>query len=125
MQAESANRTHHPELNNGEIYAGIILGKDGAADHHLILLPNDAKNLSWAVAVAWAIEQGGELPDRRELALLYANLKEQLENDWYWSSEEHTSYSDCAWSQNFFSGNQYNRGKTIELRARAVRRLVI
>jgi hypothetical protein len=28
-------------LKKGEVYAGIILGKEGDPDHHLILLPSD------------------------------------------------------------------------------------
>jgi hypothetical protein len=50
---------------------------------------------------------------------------EAFEQEWYWSSTQHASYSDCAWSQHFSYGYQdYNR-KYDELRARAVRRLAI
>ena len=74
----------------------------------------------------WASKQGGEsiasLPTRREQALLYANLKEQFEERAYWSCEAESGW---AWSQYFLSGSQIDRLKRNELRARAVRRLII
>ena len=30
------------KLAPGEIYAGLILGKDGQHDYHVVLLPDDA-----------------------------------------------------------------------------------
>jgi hypothetical protein len=113
------------ELRNGEHYAGIIIGKDGEPSHHLILLPGDAEDIKWKDAKAWAEEQGGSLPTRREQSLLYANLKEQFQGRWYWSNEEHATDSDYAWFQNFLDGYQFYHLKDDELRARAVRRLVI
>lgn len=112
------------ELQPGEHYAGIILGKDGEQSYHLILLPGEAESLTWEKAKAWAQNAGGELPTRREQSLLYANLKEQFKNEWYWSSEQHVSDSVYAWYQVFNDGGQgiIKYGK---LRARAVRRLVI
>jgi hypothetical protein len=41
-------------LKEGEQYAGLILGKEGAPDHHLILLPGDAEDVTWAAARQWA-----------------------------------------------------------------------
>jgi hypothetical protein len=113
------------ELRNGEHYAGIIIGKDGEPSHHLILLPGDAEDIKWKDAKAWSEAQGGSLPTRREQSLLYANLKEQFQGRWYWSNEEHAAGSGCAWYQDFFNGLQYYGSKDNELRARAVRRLVI
>jgi hypothetical protein len=114
-----------PTLNAGEVYAGILLGKGGAPDQHIILLPGDAEELNWEAAKAWAAEVGGELPTRREQHLLIANLKEEFKSDWYWSSEQHASFSDYAWLQSFSYGYQDSFHKNYELRARAVRRLVI
>jgi hypothetical protein len=114
-----------PTLNAGEVYAGILLGKDGVPDQHIILLPGDAEELDWEAAKAWAAEVGGELPTRREQHLLIANLKEEFESNWYWSSEQHASHSDYAWYQRFSNGGQGYGHKDLELRARAVRRLVI
>lgn len=112
-------------LKHGERYAGIILGKDGAPNHHLILLPGDAEDMDWEGAKKFAASAGGELPTRREQSLLFANLKEEFEDRWYWSSEQHASDSDYAWCQNFHDGRQDCSHETDELRARAVRRLVI
>lgn len=113
------------ELKDGEHYAGIIVGKDGNPSHHLILLPGQSTDVNWKDAKDWAKKSGGELPNRREQALLYANLKEQFEERWYWSSEQHASDSDYAWIQDFSSGNQGFSYVHDHYRARAVRRLVI
>jgi hypothetical protein len=112
-------------LNSGERYAGLILGKDGESSYHLILLDGHQSDINWTNALTWAKEQGGELPNRREQALLYANLKEEFEESWYWSNEQHATYSDSALYQSFYYDGQYGGSKNSELRARAVRRLVI
>jgi hypothetical protein len=112
-------------LKPGEKYAGIILGKDGAPDHHLILLPGEAESIKWEDAKKWATKAGGELPTRREQSLLHANLKEEFQPRWYWSSEQHASGSGYAWIQDFNDGYQLNYHELHEFRARAVRRLAI
>ena len=111
-------------LKPEEHYAGIILGKDGEPDHHLILLAGEAESVNWAQAKDFAAKAGGELPTRREQSLLFANLKEQFQPRWYWSGEQHASNSDCAWIQNFNNGNQNNNHKNNNYRARAVRRWI-
>jgi hypothetical protein len=113
------------EMARGEEYAGMIVGKDGEASYHLILLPGEAESVNWQQAQEFAKEAGGSLPTRREQSLLFANLKEQFKEAWYWSSEQHASNSDYAWYQYFSDGNQDNNHTSNELRARAVRRLVI
>jgi hypothetical protein len=112
-------------LKPGEEYAGIILGKNGEPDHHLILMPRQATDVSWQQAKEFAAKAGGELPSRREQSLLYSNLKEQFEERAYWSCEQHASGSDYAWFQHFGNGNQGSHGTNLKLRARAVRRSVI
>lgn len=112
-------------LQPGERYAGIILGKDGAPDHHLILLPGEAESVNWQQAGEFAVKAGGELPTRREQSLLYANLKDEFQSAWYWSGEQHAAYSGNAWSQDFDLGTQYWRYKSNLNRARAVRRIAI
>jgi hypothetical protein len=112
-------------LKQGEHYAGIILGKDGAPDHHLILLPDEAIDINWENAKKFAAKAGGELPDRREQSLLFANLKEHFKGRWYWSGEQHASDSNYAWHQYFGYGHQFNSSKSYEGCARAVRRVVI
>lgn len=130
FEAQAATAYHPPEatidLRPGEHYAGIIVGKDGEPSHHVILMaeqPTD--NLNWEAALDWAKRIGGELPTRREQALLYANCKEQFEGTWYWSSEQHAAHSASAWFQYFAHGDQSYHYKSGELRARAVRRLTL
>jgi len=113
------------ELHQGEHYAGIILNENGEPSHHLILLHGDAVEVTWEQAKAFAAEAGGELPTRREQALLFANLKDQFEKSYYWSSEQHAANDDFAWFQLFNYGYQDYYDKSAELRARAVRRLTI
>lgn len=111
-------------LQEGEVYAGLILGKD-EPDYHLILLPGDAADVSWPTAAAWAAAQGGTLPTRRELALLFANARDGFERNWYWSSEPHETRTQLVWGQNFASGIQTIYGRPYRGHARAVRRIPI
>ena len=111
------------QLAEGEHYAGILLGKDGAPDQHIVLLPGDADKITWTAAVEWAATTGGSLPTRREQALLFANLPEQFEPDWYWSGEQFSPL--YAWLQTFGDGYQDFDHKYYQGRARAVRRLSV
>ena len=113
------------DLLPGERYAGIVLGHDAEASYHLILLPGDAEGLTHKAALKWAADTGGELPSRREQTLLYANLKSEFKESWYWSAQLHKSDPDYAWSQSFFSGIQLINSRNHAFRARAVRRLII
>lgn len=110
-------------LQSGEDYAGLILGKDGKADYHLVLLPEDVSDVSWPSAREWAGLHAGELPTRRELALLFANLRERFDRVWYWSSEQHDTRPQLVWGQNFASGIQTVYGRPFRGHARAVRRI--
>ena len=116
-------------LAPGEHYAGLVIGKDVEPSYHLVLLPGQADDITWDKAMEWAGNQGGEyaasLPTRREQARLYANLKEEFEERAYWSCEAHESESGWAWYQLFTNGYQLISYCSYELRARAVRRLVI
>jgi hypothetical protein len=107
----------------GGIYAGISRGVDGAPDQHLVLLPGEAVDVDWEAAGAFAASVGGELPTRAEQALLYANLKDQFEPRWYWSSTQ--AGPSTAWLQGFDNGYQDFGNRSYEGRARAVRRLPI
>lgn len=109
-------------LQEGEEYAGLILGKD-EPDYHLVLLPGETDDASWSHAASWAQEHGGVLPSRRELALLFANLRESFERNWYWSSETHETRQQLVWGQNFASGIQTIYGRPYRGHARAVRRI--
>ena len=112
-------------LKKGEVYAGLILGKDGAPDHHLIVIPGEIEKATFAEAQKWAKKQGGDLPTRREQRVLFANAKEAFQPDWYWSGEPYASDARYAWFQDFYDGDQYYYDVDDRCRARAVRRLPI
>lgn len=115
-----------PKLNEGEFYAGILLGKYGTPNQHIILLSGQANDVTFQQAQEFAAKAGGDLPTRREQSLLFANLKKQFEEHYYWSSELRASdSSDYAWYQDFDNGYQDYYDKCDELRARAVRRVAI
>jgi hypothetical protein len=109
----------------GERYAGIVLDDNGEPLHHLILLPGEAQDHNWDDAMAWAKGVDGELPTRQEQALLYANLKSAFKPSAYWSVETHAKESSSAWYQGFGYGFQLFYPMSAQLRAVAVRRLVI
>lgn len=112
------------ELQMGEHYAGLVLGDDGAPSHHLVLLaPHPSERMDWSAAKAWATSVGGELPTRREQSLLFANLKDWFDKDWYWSSEPREDDGAYAWNQSFTYGNQLTTRTSFEGRVRAVRRI--
>lgn len=77
-----------PELKEGEIYAGAIINPDGTG-HHVILLPaRDNKKFNWQDAMDLAKENGGDLPNRVESALLFNQCKDQFKKEWYWTNEQ-------------------------------------
>ena len=113
-----------PPLTDGERYIGAIGDASGNL-HHVILLPGDNDDASWQAQMDWAKSIGGDLPNRIEQAMLWANHRDQFKKDWYWSNETHHSEPGWAWLQSFSSGTQSLTLKINELRARAVRRLPI
>lgn len=115
-----------PDISPGELYAGIVLNKDGAPRHHLILLPQITDvRLNWDDAMAWAEVVRGTLPTRQEQALLFANCKNAFEPAWYWSSEQYAGNASNAWDQDFDYGSQDISGKGCKGRVRAIRRVSI
>lgn len=124
-QSIQASAIPLPTLKQGERWAGILLNTNSAPSHHIILLPGEADKVTWAQAKKWAKEAGGELPTRREQSLLFANLKDQFQLDWYWSCEQHAGNADGAWLQGFGNGYQGYDRKGFHCRARAVRRIKI
>jgi hypothetical protein len=109
-----------PELATGQYNAGLILKEDGTPDYWLIGLPGELKAATWQQGMDWAKEQGGDLPNRRELNLLRANARKEFKNDMYWSNET-TDYR-TAFIQYFYVGSQYNLTLSAECRVRAVSR---
>ncbi|VWD20418.1 DUF1566 domain-containing protein [Burkholderia contaminans] len=115
-----------PDLNEGEIYMGIIANTSGEL-HHVVLLPGDNDDASWQAQMEWAQSIGGDLPTRVEHLFLLANHRDLFESDAYWSNQPDTDpgYSGWAWYQNFSDGRQGSNHQGNEFRARAVRRLPI
>ena len=124
MKGETMQQLQIPPLAEGEIYVGCIGDATGNL-HHVILLPGDNDAAAWEAQMEWAKSIGGDLPNRIEQAMLWANHRDQFQKDLYWSNETHHSESGWAWYQNFDDGNQYDCNRINELRARAVRRLPI
>jgi hypothetical protein len=103
----------------GGTFAGVTTRKDGK-HCAVILLPNKAQEqLAWKNAMKWAEEVGGTLPTRPVAALLYANLKDQFEPEWHWTSEEYDA--SYAWYCYFDDGYQTGSHKSWAGCARAVR----
>ncbi|MBB3256901.1 DUF1566 domain-containing protein [Paraburkholderia sp. WP4_3_2] len=115
-----------PEIAEGELYVGAVVDKDGSG-HHVILLPGDNDGATWQAQMEWAKSVGGDLPNRIEQAMLWANQRDQFQKRAYWSNEQDDDpyYSGWAWYQYFDFGTQTTDVKSCELRARAVRRLPI
>jgi len=118
------NQITKPTLNEGETYLCTYVNTDGSITH-TILMPESKVDINWQDAMDWAKEQGGDLPTRAELILLYENHSDKFEERAYWSNTQHASYSSLAWYQYFDGGYQHYDSEFYELRARAVRRLVI
>lgn len=111
-------------LQDGETYAGLVLGENGTTDYHLFLRPEKPETeLSWSKAMAWAKSIGYELPTRQDQSLLFANCQPEFEKTWYWSCEQHAHDDDFAWMQGFSYGYQLGNRKSYTNRARAVRRV--
>jgi len=122
----SAQAFAAPQLAKGEVYVGVVT-EDGKIEsaRHVILLPGYNGPAEWADAKAWAAKQGGELPTRMELLLLYKTQRNAFKEKAYWSGEEYAGYDAYAWGQYFTTGDQCYWHKDDELRARAVRRVII
>jgi hypothetical protein len=112
------------ELAPGERYAGAVLTETGHIDHHLVLMAARPEGkLQWQAAMDWAASVGGDLPSRQEQALLYANCKPHLKQEWHWSNETHENDASYAWDCLFSNGSQDYYHKSFEGSAVAVRRI--
>lgn len=96
------------DIADGEHYAGLSRDHDTGAWHHVVLLPaTPDKDLTWQQAIDWAKSVGGELPTRFESALLYANLRDQVDLDnWHWTATPYAGAERSAWMQYFGYGYQ-------------------
>jgi hypothetical protein len=64
-------------------------------------------------------------PAQTQTELFQEGGEQAFDDVWYWSSTQHAADSDCAWVQNFSYGDQYGNPKGGDVRARAVRRVLI
>jgi hypothetical protein len=110
-------------LKPGEEYAGLMLGKYGSEEYHLVLLPQRVEGLTWKEAMAWARESGVNMPTRQEQMLLFVNLKARFDPLWYWSSETYGAPLGFAWGQTFDTGDQIYARNFSMGHARAIRRV--
>lgn len=135
MSLEAAiqeNTTTAPAIGHvwpgqGGIYAGLMRGLDGQPDYHLIIGPElTPSNWKAATNAAAELEVDGHsdftLPFRAEQSVMFGNVSELFQKDWYWSREQHAAYPDYAWVQYFDDGLQNVCHKSGQSRARAVRR---
>lgn len=114
-----------PELKEGEIYVGAIIGANGHGHHVILLSDHPKERMTWQEAMDWSKSVGGDLPNRIEQALLYDQKKAEFAEDWHWSNAQHAADAAYAWYQNFGFGHQGGSRKGDTLRARAVRRVLI
>ncbi len=110
------------ERMEGGIYAGLSIADNKPV--RLVLLPGD-EELNWKAALAWAAKQGGVLPSRFDALVLFTNLKKEFKETWYWTAAPYAGYESYAWVQSFDGGGQDGTRKSLDYRARAVRRLPI
>jgi hypothetical protein len=118
---EKATQDWTLHADKGEAYAGITLNEDGTPSHYLILTAIAPTKMNWQEANDWA--GAGNLPNKQESALLYANCKNKLPKEWVWTSTQYSAFS--AWPQSFCGGYQYIYYKDSKLSAVAVRRLYV
>ena len=111
-----------PMLDDGEVYIGAFVSADGQHKHHTILLPFDCDDAPWDEHMAWAKDQGFDLPNRLELLMMWLTMRDRFQKAAYWSNEAHHADSSCAWFQYFSIGGQLLSLKSAALRAVAVRR---
>ena len=95
------------------------------------LKPGQAENYCWArsginlSAVEPTRPYTPALPVQTLAEAFQAGAGEAFAESYYWTSTQHASGSDYAWYQGFVNGGQYYISKVNELRARAVRRLIL
>ena len=123
------NQLQTPILADGETYIGAIGDKNGDV-YHLVLLPGDNDPAPHSAQLEWAKSVGGDLPNKLEIAMLFAHAKEEFKPKWYWTNETFIYPDDpesagWAWCQYFGNGSQDGLRKYDKLRARSVRRVPV
>ncbi|WP_175865567.1 hypothetical protein [Burkholderia cepacia] len=93
-------------LADGERIAGAILKDDGTVDYYLIKLPGRGAHVKHHIAVTYAAERGGVLPNLNEAFLMAANLRGEFHIGANWLSDDDPFHPDRAlcFGINFFGG---------------------
>ena len=119
-----------PGLENA-IYAGVAPAEGDMPQAHLVLwlnTPETRQNYEESIALAKAVnpETDSHLPTRTESALLYATVRDQINQDfWHWTSTYYDEDKDAAFVQCFYGGDQLNDHLSYEYRALAVSRFAL
>jgi hypothetical protein len=89
----------------GGIYAGIVRGRDGGSDYHLIVGPENESDLGWDAANDWAkgLKHEGfsdyDIGYRSDHSVAFGNVPDIFKKVGYWTREQHASGSSGAWGQ--------------------------
>jgi hypothetical protein len=105
----------------GGVFAGLTTQPDGTHCAVVLLADKPDSRMNWGDAMKWAERINAALPARPVAALLFANLRSEFEEAWYWTSESCDFDGSCAWLQYFLYGGQSYSHKSYEGRCRAVR----
>ena len=119
--------------HEGEIYGGIW-SKEYGGDNKPIWFLAAPKLMNHYNAAAWAEEQGGSLPTRKQGDYLTTlkgrggaftelfNRGTSLPAGFVWLAEPYANLTIVAWSQEVLSGYQYHNVRNLELPVLCVRR---
>src|SRR5258706_12639263 len=111
---------------DGAVFVGISRGRADGRDYMLeVLKPRPAKQLTHAQVLKWAASIGGDMAEKSEGSLCFANAPEIFDKDWYWLKPPSAGDESYAWYQSFSGGGQGGYHKGLKLRAFAVRRTPI
>lgn len=116
---------------DGAVYAGIAPAEGDMPQAHLVLWINTPETLqnheaSVELAADVHIDTESHLPSRTESALLYATVRDQINQDfWYWTSTYYDEDKDAAFVQYFGDGTQYGSTLYNFIRALAVSRFAL
>ena len=106
MTTQTLSFTNLPAVGSaleGGTFAGLTTRKDGT-HCAVVLLSDKGTDLTWKRAMNWATKLEAELPTRPVAALLFANIKDQLEPRWHWTREAYDA--SYAWHCTFSNGFQ-------------------
>lgn len=116
---------------DGAVYAGIAPSEGDMPQAHLVLwlnMPETRQNYEESIALAKAVnpETDSHLPTRTESALLYATVRDLIDQDnWHWTSTHYGKNEDYAFVQSFGTGSHYYDNLFYGYRALAVSRFAL